>query len=127
MQSYVKICSPTLQSDRAFAACEHLIRRASEVCREVGARLVVMSIPDLSLVAGLALERALAEAGNGIEFDPTVPDRRLEGISRQVGVQFVALRDHLTSRDYLERDFHWSPAGHAAVAEVIEGLFREGS
>ena len=127
MQAFIEICSPTHQSVRAFEACEFLIRRGAEVCRDAGARLVVVSIPDLSRVARLALARALEQSEHADHFDEDRPDRELKAISGRAGIPFVALRDHMDEADYLERDFHWSPRGNRKVARLIEDLSRSSS
>ena len=125
MEAFIEICTDTPQSRRAFEACEYLIRRGRDVCRQAGARLVVMSIPDLSPLARLALARALEKSENADRFDETVPDRELAEICARAEVPFVALRDHMGSDDYLVRDFHWSPRGHRKVARVIHDLYRQ--
>jgi len=125
MQAFIEICSDTPQRRMAFEACDFLIRQGRDVCRDAGARLVVMSIPDLSPLARLALARALGESELAESFDEDVPDRELAGICARAGIPFVALRDHLDSDDYLVRDFHWSPRGHRKVANVIQDLCRQ--
>ena len=125
MDTFVEICSPTHQSTRSFQACEFLIRRGAEVCREAGAELTVMSIPDLSPVAELALARALENASPTTDFDRGLPDRKLRDTCLRLGVPFTALEEHLDSSDYLKHDFHWSPTGNRRVAEMIGDLCRE--
>lgn len=128
MEAFIEICTPGEHSKRAFAACDYLIRRGADVCRRAGARLVVLSIPDLSPLARLALERALDRKDASERFDPDTPDRELARICERIGVPFVPLEDHLDAEDYLERDFHWSPKGHRKVARLLESLMRaEGS
>ena len=122
MEAFIEICSQTPQSRRAFAACDYLIQRGRDVCERAGARLVLMSIPDLSPLAGLALERALKKSDAGSQFDAQVPDRELAAICTRAAVPFVALKDHMDSADYLVRDFHWSPRGHRKVARVIREI-----
>lgn len=127
MAAFIELCSPTEQSRRAFEACDYLIRRANDVCREVGARLVVMSIPDLSYVSRLALARELEKSRRAAHFDEEVPDRELNAICDRAGLQFVPLAAHMDATDYLERDFHWSPRGHRKVARLIGELSRNTS
>jgi len=124
MEAFIEICSPTHQSARAFEACEFLIRRGAEVCSDAGAKLVVMTIPDLSPVAELALSRARERTGNDTDFDRDLPDRRFRDFCQHAGVPFVALKEHLDSFDYLEHDFHWGPRGNRRVANLIRDLSR---
>jgi hypothetical protein len=119
MEGFIEICSPGHQSARAFEACDFLIRRAAEICAEAGARLVVMTIPDLSPVADLALAKAQEARGQGADFDRGLPDRKIGESCRSAGVSFLALGQHLTAEDYLEHDFHWSPRGNQRVADLI--------
>jgi len=125
MAAFIELCSPTEQSRRAFQACDFLIRRANDVCREAGARLVVMSIPDLSHLSRLALARELEKSQHAAHFDEEVPDRELQAICDRVGLPFVPLAVHMDTADYLERDFHWSPRGHRKVARLIGELGRD--
>jgi len=125
MEGFIEICSPTYQSNRVFDACDFLIRRGAEVCAREGATLVVMTIPDLSPVAELALKRAMGEEGRGAAFDRDLPDRRLAEICQSAGVPFVALKEHLSSHDYLKHDFHWSARGNRRVADLLVQKYLE--
>jgi hypothetical protein len=125
MVGFLDLCSPTLQSVRAFEACDYLIRRAAALCEAEGARLVVLTVPDLSPVSAIALARAQAGRTHASDFDPELPDRKLGESCRSAGVQVVKLSRHLTRDDYLEHDFHWSPKGNRRVAEIIGDLWRE--
>lgn len=125
IESFVEICSSGPLSRRAFAACRYLIGRARDLCDEADARLVVMTIPDLAPVARREIRRVTEESGRRAEFDEELPDREIGRICRELGVGFVALRDHLDSGDYLEHDFHWNERGHRRVARVIRWLYRE--
>ena len=101
MAAFIELCSPTEQSRRAFEACDFLIRRANDVCRDAGARLVVMSIPDLSHVSRLALARELEKSQQADLFDEKVPDRELQAICDRAGLPFVTLAVHIDTSDYL--------------------------
>ena len=120
--AYVQICSPTHFSDRVFTACEYLVMEARDICRAAGAELVIATVPELSPIQLEQLEKALAESRAPELFDPEKPDRRFAEICERLDVTFVALKDHLGARDYLENDAHWNARGHRRVAEVIEGL-----
>jgi len=47
-QKLAELCSPTFFSERAYAACEYLIRNGKDVCSQVGARLIVITIPEIT-------------------------------------------------------------------------------
>jgi len=125
LDSLIEICSSGYASARAFAAADYLIGRAHAALDSVGARLVVITIPELSPVARRYLSRTLAASATGDRFDEDLPDRMFVQICDRLGVRFVALKDHLESADYLENDFHWNPRGHGRVAELIRRLYRE--
>ena len=127
LDSLIEICSSGYASERAFAAADYLIDRAHDACEAAGARLVVMTIPELSPVARRYLARSVPGSASAARFDEDLPDRMFDQICDRRGVRFVALKDHLESGDYLENDFHWNPGGHRRVAELIGRLQREAS
>lgn len=119
MDAYIDVCSPGRLSRRAFAACEYLVERAAGVCESAGAELVVMTVPEMSPAAREALESALDARSRPETFDEDRPERRIAEICDQLGVRRVALREHMGPEHYLEHDFHWNPAGHRRLAEVL--------
>jgi hypothetical protein len=125
LDSLIEICSSGYAAERAFDAVDYLVGRANDVCQEVGARLVVMTIPELSRVARRYLARAVPASAKAALFDEELPERMFSRICDRHGVCFVALKDHLESEDYLENDFHWNPRGHRRVAELIDRLHQE--
>jgi hypothetical protein len=46
-----EICSPTFLAQRVYSACEYLIGKGLEICNRADARLVVMTIPDITLIS----------------------------------------------------------------------------
>lgn len=127
LDSLIEICSGGYASHRVFAAADYLVGRAHEACASAGARLVLMTIPELSPVARRYLARNVPASGREARFDEGLPDRLFGEICDRHGVRFVALKDHLASEDYLENDFHWNPRGHRRVAALIDRLHREAS
>lgn len=114
--------SSTPFSRRVFSACEYMISEAAQLCDAVGARLVVVGIPDrvqLTSRGQAKLERLAPPDG---EFDVAKPDRELGRIAEGLGVRFVSLREHLTARDYLVHDIHWRRSGHRKVGQVLREL-----
>lgn len=124
-ENFVEICRPTYLSDRALSACEFLIEEGDRACREVGASLAVVTIPDLSPLVTRQFEAALEEKRDPETFDPELPDRRMAAVCERLGIPFVPLRTHLDGADYLLTDCHWTPRGHRRVAAVIRRLHRE--
>ncbi len=117
-----EICSGGFLSDRAFSACDYLIGRAVEICREAGANIAIVSAPELTQVSPLAIERLRALSPTPEKFDPDLPDRRLAAICEARGVEFVPLKRYLNASDFNPRDVHWTQNGHRRFAEVIATL-----
>lgn len=122
-----QICTPTTAlSRRAFAASEYLIRKANEICDGAGARLLVMSIPDITQFSDAHMDRLLAVAPDPTYFDPTLPDTRLGAICDQLGITCIRVGDYLRVEDHKEHDAHWNERGHRRIAELIAELHRSG-
>lgn len=118
-ERFVEICRDSHLSRRVFSACGYLLERGRDVCRETGARLVVMTVPELSPLPLGQVEQVLARRGGREDFDRRLPDRRLAEICARLQIPFVALEDHLQPLDYLMHDVHWSKRGHRRVADVL--------
>ena len=119
-----EICSPTLLSNRAFGACRFLIARGRDLCTKAGARLVVMGIPQKHQLSARGRERLAARAPTAEGFDYELPDRKIAEICHQLGIQFIALTDHLTHADYKQKDTHWNAHGSRRVAAVLAETYR---
>lgn len=116
--------TPGAYSDKVFSACEFLIREASQLCDRAGAELVVFGVPDRSQLASKGIATLRSQSPTPEAFDVTLPDQRLGAICRGVGVRFHALREHLSERDYLLADIHWTPAGHRKVGALVAAAHR---
>lgn len=119
-----ELCTPGPLSRRSFNASRYLIERAAEVSKAVGARLVVVGIPDkLQLTADGArdLTRRLPRPA---PLDPEAPDRALAAICEDIDVRFIPLRQHVTAGDYKVDDCHWTAEGHARFARLLEEVHR---
>jgi len=121
-----EVCTPTFQSARVYSAAAFLVGRAREVCDSAGARLAVVGIPDPSM---LEVDRRIAalrrRSSSPDAFDLTLPDRRFQEICTAHGVPFLALSGVVGLHDHLPNDCHWTPRGHAKVAQALERLYRE--
>jgi hypothetical protein len=118
---FVEICRPSYLSQRAFSACAFLLERAAAVCRSHGARLTVMTIPDLSAM-NQRIYAALLDGSGIADYDPDLPDRNIGKLAAELGVPFVALADHLEPADYFAEDVHWNARGHQRVAAVLRDI-----
>jgi hypothetical protein len=56
-------------------------------------------------------------------FDDTLPDQKIRAICENVGVPFVAGRDHLNYYDYIHEDGHWNKNGHKKIAKLLAKLY----
>lgn len=118
---FIEICRPSYLSQRVFSACAFLLERAAAVCQKHGARLTVMTIPDLSAMNQRIYAGLLEDSGIE-DYDPDLPDRRIGQLAERLAVPFLALKDHLEPEDYLTEDVHWNARGHRHVAAVLRDL-----
>jgi len=124
-QKLAELCGPTFLSARAYPACAYLIQKGRDICKQVGAKLVVVSIPDITQLSQSGRKRLASLAPDPETFDPELPDRKVRETCTNLGVPFVALKDHLELSDYKESDCHWNQKGHRRVAELLTVLYRQ--
>ena len=118
-----ELCSETFLADRAYSACEYLIRAGKEICREAGAKLTVLTIPDPCQLTP-ARQRALkARGGNRESFDPYLPDKRIEAACQRLRVAFIAGRTFLDADCYKVNDCHWNERGHRRISQRLADLY----
>lgn len=117
--------SETFLSERAYSACEFLIEKGRAICRHAGGQLVVMSIPAPVAVNYVRRDGGRPSGQDANAIDAGLPDRRIGAICSRYGIPFVPLRQYLDTRDYKERDDHWTERGHRRVAEVLWRLYRD--
>jgi len=122
LQRLAEICRPTFLSHRVHLACEVLLGKGRDICCQAGARLVVMTIPDVAQLKEGFLEQCLPFGQNPETLDPDLPDRKIKEICDHLRVHFVPLKDHLGASDYKEHEVHWNKKGHQQVAEVLYQL-----
>ncbi len=117
-----ELCSTTFLSQRAYRACEFLIRQGQQLCVEAGADLAVLTIPDVSQLTPEG-HRQLQSFGRELKgFDPDFPDKQLESICRSLDVSFVAGKSFLDVTCYKMNDVHWNALGHRKVANALAAL-----
>jgi len=116
------LCAPGPITDWTFSAADYLIARAATLCRTVGARLALVTIPVPSQLTSDG-HAALARVSGRADMDPRLPDRRIAEICQQHGVTFVAGMEHLSVHDYKRLEgIHWSVRGHRRMAELVAQL-----
>lgn len=120
-----KFCTPGFVSQRAFSACEYLIKLARDVCQEAGADLAVMTIPNKNQLTRDGLEFLMSHLVDADGFNPDRPDREIGEICRKHGIAFLAGKASLKAADYKENDTHWNERGNQHIAELLERLQRD--
>lgn len=120
-----EICSRSFLSEKAYPACEYLLREGAHLCRQAGAELIVMTIPDVTQMTEHGRRFLLRRGGDPKSFDPRLPDKQIKRICDDLGVRHVALHDYLDPTDYKSGDCHWNAQGHRKVAELLIRLYRE--
>ncbi|MGI9294083.1 MAG: hypothetical protein ACR2PS_08890, partial [Pseudomonadales bacterium] len=89
-----EICSSTFLAERAYSACEFLIEEGRDLCRQVDAVLVVVSIPDITQISTERGQKLASLAPNE-SFDPDLPDKKIKAMCETLDVPFVTLRHYL--------------------------------
>jgi hypothetical protein len=119
------LCVPGPLADRASAACDYLIGRASASCGRVGAHLVLVTIPDPKQLTSMGRATLAALSGSPKTWDADLPDRGIAESCRRHGVLHVAGKDHLSRRHYKRLEgLHWNEQGHRRMADVIGRLYQ---
>jgi hypothetical protein len=118
------LCVPGPIPDRAFEAADYLVGRAASACREVGAHLVLLTIPDLTQLTAEGRARLAARSGQPDLFDENTPDRRLAESCQRFGITMVPGKDHLSYREYKRIEgLHWNEQGHRRISGVLADLY----
>jgi hypothetical protein len=121
-----ELCSRSFLSDRAYGACEYLLRKGRDLCRSSGAELLVMTIPDVTQMTATGNALLLRRGGDPDTFNPDFPDLRIGEVCDKLGIRLVRLKDHLSPEDYKKAgDCHWNASGHRKVADLLVQLHRE--
>lgn len=103
----------------ALAALRDLLRRA----RATGAPVVLLRIVPLHAAGGPATRAALAALGREpAAHDFARLDAELAALAAEVGVAYLRFAPRTPAEErafYFEHDQHLTPAGHAALAELL--------
>jgi hypothetical protein len=118
-----KFCTLGFASQQAFAACNFLPREGNRICRQAEARLAVITIPNKNQLSQRGLNLLMRQLQDGEGFAPDLPDREINAICRQHGIEFLAGKGHLEAGDYKENDTHWNEQGNRRVVALVEQLY----
>lgn len=117
---FAEMCRPGSFQARVFSAADHLIGRASDICSQASARLVVLSIPPTSMVK--RPDVLLAGVEHATDLDLKAADEHLHTACTSRRVAFVPLARTLRPRHYWPDDMHWNPSGHRHVGATLAQL-----
>ena len=107
-------------SDRVYAACEYLIARGQTVCRQAGARLVLLTIPWVIQFEKLPWRDVI-----DMTLEPDLPERRIGDICTKLGVEFLSGTQHFVPRHYIPNEGHLNEEGHRHLAMILSDLYRK--
>lgn len=114
-------------AERAYSACEFLLKKAHAISRRAVFPLVIMSIPAPWVLAdqnGEVLTH-MRRRYPALVDHPDIPDRKIGGICQDLDLPFVPLQAILTRSDYWERDDHLTTGGHRKVAAALLDVYRK--
>lgn len=126
-EALVEISLPTFHSKRAHEVSAYLVAEGRDCCRAVNARFSVALVPDISDLSEWRIKQALATRPDSHLYEPERPERMLSGVCRELGVDYLSLREHLSAADYWPADVHWNRTGHARVARALAAHHASGS
>jgi len=115
-------CTTSFLSQRAFSACEFLIRQGKDVCIKADAQLVIITIPNRNQLSKCGYDFLASHLEDAKSFDPDLPDKSISEICRKLAIVFQPAKQYLEVSDYKESDPHWNERGHRHIAELLSNL-----
>jgi len=122
-EALAQYCTVGAGKRREYAACESLLRRGMALCDAVGARLVILTIPDKAQLSRAGHELLMRGSRDRASFDADLPDHAIRGVCKRLQIPFVAGKQYFDVRDYKARDVHWNEAGHRRMAGILSELY----
>ena len=130
-----RFSSGEIDLERALARFQNVLEVLDRLVRDTGADLYVILIPSKKQVEPVKHYTEAAEVlgleEDDLDFDETVLASMLE-ICEKLGIPVINLKPALLEKSqqadealYYETDWHLSPAGHAAIADILFGFFQE--
>ncbi len=125
---------PRGEWERSWQITEGILAKMRERASEMGAPLVVVSIPEWRMLDRAYWQRddqkRLVGSGRG---GPDAQVRLLQGIAGRLNVphlDLVPAYQPLVDKDglfryYIEGDYHWTAAGHAVAADAVSAFLHE--
>lgn len=121
----IKVLTPGFTADRAFCGCEYLLSEGAKLCRAVGARLAVVTVPDPLMLTTEGVDVLCKHGAKRELLDLLLPDRAIAAACSRLGIPFQAGSTFLEASDYKEHDDHWNRHGHAKLAAAVAKLHQE--
>lgn len=107
-----------------------VLRELSESVEQVGARLIVMMIPDEYQVSPDVAAMAAGAQGRPLsDYDLLLPQRALAAALAGEGIEAVDLLPAFRATRgplYVPRDTHWNRAGHALASDALAAILARG-
>ncbi len=122
---------PDAEMERSWRITERLLGLMRDRVRSENVQLVVVGAPDwLALDPAAWQERMGGSRAASGRYAPDQPSQMLSEIAGKMGVPYIDLMPALANASsaeplYFPVDSHWTPAGHAVVAEAIGAKLRE--
>ena len=119
---------------RGWRITEAVLARLRDRANELGAPLVIVSIPEWRAFDEAYWQRDNQKRNvNAGKMRPDAPVSHLAEIARSIGVRHVDLTDALQARIdaeglhgvYIEDDLHWTTTGHRVAADVVGSFLIE--
>jgi hypothetical protein len=124
-QKLADLCSKTVLAERAYAACSWLLRQGLMTCRTQGARLAVITIPEVSQLSEDGTQLLLSRGGDPQSFNAGYPDEQIGRLCHELDIPFIAGKDYFGVRHYRTGDCHWNEGGHRQFSEILNTLSTE--
>jgi hypothetical protein len=119
-----QICTPNTLSQRVYSACNFLIKEGHDVCQQAGARLAIMTIPNVKQLSQAGIAFLAAQGAYGQQIDADFPDQQISEMCQQWSVPFLAAKQYMREQDYKKYDVHWNEQGHQRFAQLLAHLYQ---
>jgi hypothetical protein len=120
---YSRMPHPDIEA--AWVVTTEALKRFDREVKSAGGRLVVMQLVDPLQIDPVRAQKLIDEG----DYDPMIPNRRLQQITHKLGIRYFSLLDDFQSyrdTEKLEAPYfshscvpHWSPLGHRVAAEAL--------